>query len=241
MVADYRGTSLRRRNRETRLGRGYNRGMSIQNPARARALAMIVALLLAACSPPAPPVSPLPYTDDFSNPQSGWQTLSDVSAEVKYDNGRLRFIIQQENLTQWSVAGRQFADGDFQVDAQAIGGPTDNGFGVIFRFQDRKNFYHFEISSDGYWRAGIMKDGAWENWADWAPHPAIQTGNATNRMRVIMQGDQFVFLVNDQQVAQRRDATFAAGDIGLFALTLIDAPGTDVAFDNVSVTAVGGQ
>ena len=28
------------------------------------------------------------------------------------------------------------------------------------------------------------------------------------------------------------------GDIGLFALTLIDEPGTDIAFDNVKVTAV---
>ncbi len=217
--------------------------MSTQNPARpgALTLAVIVMLLLAACGPAAPPVSPLPYSDDFSNPQSGWQTLSDVSAEVKYDNGRLRFTIQQENLTQWSVAGRQFADGDFQVDAQAVGGPTDNGFGVVFRFQDRKNFYHFEISSDGYWRAGMMKDGAWENWEDWAAHPAIQTGNAVNRIRVIMKSDEFVFMVNDQQIAQRQDASFASGDIGLFALTLIDAPGTDVAFDNVAVTEVNSQ
>lgn len=215
--------------------------MRIHLTARAGTLVVVLALLLAACGPAAPPVSPLPYTDDFSNPQSGWQTLSDVSAEVKYDNGRLRFTIQQENLTQWSMAGRRFADGDLQVEAQAVGGPTDNGFGVIFRFQDRRNFYHFEISSDGYWRAGIMKDGAWENWEDWAAHPAIQTGGAVNRIRVIMKGDEFVFMVNDQRIAQRRDASFASGDIGLFALTLIDAPGTDVAFDNVSVTAVGDQ
>ena len=43
-------------------------------------------LLLAACSAqPAPqnPLTPLPYADDFSNPQSGWQTLNDLSADVK--------------------------------------------------------------------------------------------------------------------------------------------------------------
>ena len=200
------------------------------------AIAVSVMLVMPACSPAQLPASPLPYNEDFSNPQSGWQTLTDVSAEVKYDNGQLRFTINQENLTQWSVAGRKFQDGEFAVDAQANGGPTDNGFGVIFRFQDRKNFYHFEISSDGYWRAGVMKDGNWENWEDWAAHPAIQTGNATNHIKVVMKGDSFVYMVNDQQITQRQDASFASGDIGLFALTLIDAPGTDISFDNVAVT-----
>ncbi|MCS7061541.1 MAG: DUF1080 domain-containing protein [Anaerolineae bacterium] len=199
---------------------------------------VILMIGLPACAVNQPLTSPLPYRDDFSDPQSGWQTLSDVSADVMYDNGRLRFVVKQENLTQWSVAGRQFADGDFEVEAQATAGPTDNGFGVIFRFQDRKNFYHFEISSDGYWRAGIVKDGNWENWSDWTAHPAIQTGNAVNRIRVIMQGDRFVFMVNDQLVAQHQDSSFAYGDIGLFALSLIDAPGVDVSFDNVSVKEV---
>jgi len=203
------------------------------------AMAMVMALLLAACNgaPPTPVASSLPYADDFSDPGSGWQTLSDVSADVKYDNGALRFTIKQENLTQWSNPGKAFQDGVLEVDAAPNDGPTDNGFGVLFRYKDRKNFYHFEISSDGYWRAGLMRDGKWENWEDWAGHPNIKTGDAVNHIKVVMQGDTFTFFVNDQQVSQRQDKSFDSGDIGLFALTLIDAPGTDVSFDNVSVTA----
>ncbi len=214
--------------------------LRLTRPVLLAAFTVALAAALAACSsaPVAPTTTPLPYADDFSDPNSGWQTLSDVSADVKYDGGRLRFVIKQENLTQWSVPGKAIEDGALEVDAQPVGGPTDNGFGVMFRFKDRKNFYHFEISSDGYWRAGRMKDGAWENWEDWATHPAIKTGMESNRIKVIMQGDQFTFLVNGQQIAQKQDAAFGAGDIGLLALTLIDAPGTDVAFDNVSVVAL---
>ena len=196
-----------------------------------------VLLLVTSCAKPSN-TTPLPYSDDFSSPSSGWQTLSDISADVKYDSGKLRFVIKQENLTQWSLAGKKFGDGVFEVETQPNGGPIDNGFGVLFRVRDRKNFYHFEISSDGYWRAGIMQNGIWSNWADWTASPTIHTGNAINKLKVIMKGDAFTFFINDQQVAQRVDKTFSEGDIGLFALTLLDKPGTDISFDNVSVTAL---
>ncbi len=196
-----------------------------------------ILILLSACAKPSPN-TPLPYTEDFNTPNSGWEVLSDVSADVKYDAGKLRFIIKQENLTQWSVAGKLFQDGVFEVEAQPNAGPADNGFGVLFRVKDRKNFYHFEISSDGYWRGGVMKEGDWQNWDDWAESSAIKTGNAVNKFKVVMQASKFTIYVNDQLITQQEDATFASGDIGLFALTLLDKPGTDVSFDNVSVTAV---
>lgn len=202
-----------------------------------RVIVLCAALLATSCAQPSN-TTPLPYADDFTNPSSGWQTLSDISANVQYESNKLRFVINQENLTQWSVAGKSFADGVITVEAQSNGGPSDNGFGVIFRVQDRRNFYHFGISSDGYWRAGMMKDGDWENWDDWAPTNAIIAGIAVQKIRVVMKGNMFTFYINDQQVFEVQDDTYAAGDIGLFALTLIDNPGTDISFDNVSVTAV---
>jgi hypothetical protein len=185
-----------------------------------------------------PPLTPLPYSDDFSDPNSGWETLSDLNADVSYEAGTLRIVIKRENLIQWSAAGKHFGDAVFEVDARPNGGPLDNGFGVIFRMKDRNNFYHFAISSDGYWRAGYVRDGVWSNWDDWQPHPAIRSGSQVNRIKVVMQGTKLSFFVNDQFIASREDSLFASGDIGVFALTLIDAPGTDITFDNVLVSAV---
>ena len=178
----------------------------------------------------------LPYSDTFDDPKSGWTITSDLSGDARYDGGRMRIVVKNENLTIWSTAGKVFGNGVYAIDAQPIGGPQDNGFGVLFRVTDRQNFYHFEISSDGYWRAGITKDGKWANWGDWMQHPAIRTGGDVNRIRIVMQGPKFDFYVNDQLIHSRQDDSFAQGDIGVMALTVIDQPGTDVAFDNASVT-----
>lgn len=198
----------------------------------------MLAVLLTACAQPAPqnPLTTLPYSDDFSNPQSGWQTLNDLSADVKYDNGALRITVKQENVTQWSAAGKRFKDGVIEVEAKPVAGPTDNGFGILFRMKDRKNYYHFEISSDGYWKAGWVVDGAWKDWNDWQPHPAIKAGGESNRLKVVMQGEKFTFFINDQEITSFEDKQFAEGDIALFALSLLGQPGTDIAFDNFSVT-----
>jgi len=199
---------------------------------------MLVALLAACAQQPAQqtPLTPLPYTDDFSNSQSGWQTLNDLSADVKYDNGALRITVKQENVTQWSAAGKRFKDGVIEVDAKAIAGPTDNGYGVLFHMKDRKNYYHFEISSDGYWKAGWVQDGAWKDWNDWQPHPAIKGGAENNKLKIVMKGEKFTFFVNDQEISTIEDKLFSEGDIAMFALSVIDQPGTDITFDNVSVT-----
>ena len=188
----------------------------------------------------APVSTTLPFKDDFSNDKSGWETLSDNDpiAMMAYQNGQLRILVKQANVTQWSQARKLLKDAVIEVDAQAnAGGPTDNGYGVIFRLKDRKNFYHFEVSSDGYWRAGIVKDDKWENWGDWQQHPAIKPGFASNHLKVEMVGDKFVFSVNGQKMGDQQDATFDAGDFGLFAQSQFNVPGVDVSFDNVNVTA----
>ncbi len=188
--------------------------------------------------PSGAPVTPLPFTDDFSNDKSGWETLSDNDpvAAMAYKDGQLRILVKQANVTQWSLAKKPLKDAVIEVDGQAnTGGPTDNGYGVIFRLKDRKNFYHFEVSSDGYWRAGILKDDKGENWGDWQQHPAIKPGYAINHLKVEMLGDKFVFSVNGQKVGDKQDATFSAGDFGVFAQSQFNVPGVDISFDNVSV------
>ncbi len=196
----------------------------------------MAAALLSACGASGPKLTALPFTDDFNDAKSGWTVTADLSGDTKYDNGRLHILVKNENFTIWSTAGKLIKDGVYEVDAQPIGGPQDNGFGVIYRMKDRKNFQHFEISSDGYWRAGQTKDGTWANWSDWIQHPAIKTGGDVNRIKIMMKADKVTFFVNDQMVNERAEPAPAAGDIGVFALTLLDQPGVEVVFDNVSVS-----
>lgn len=200
--------------------------------------ASALALVLAACSTSnEPPLTQLPYSEDFSNPNSGWTTSADLSGDTQYATGQMRILVKTENISIWSVSGKSFRDVIYEVDAQPVGGPQDNGYGVLFRYKDRKNFYHFEVSSDGYWRAGIMKEGKMDNWADWQQHPAIKTNNEVNRIKIQMKGEQLTYFVNDKEIYTRTDKELLRGDLGVFALTSPDRPNVEIAFDNVTVVA----
>jgi hypothetical protein len=194
-------------------------------------------LSLTACNPASnePPLTELPYSEDFSNTASGWEVSSDLTGETAYRDGQMQILVKNDNFTIWSFANKSFKDAIYEVDAAPISGPEDNGFGVVFRYKDRKNFLHFEISSDGYWRAGTMKEGKFDEYADWVQHPAIKTGNATNRIRIEMRGDEFVYAVNGTEILRRSEPGFERGDLGVFVLTVFDQPNVTVGFDNVSV------
>jgi hypothetical protein len=203
------------------------------------ALTALCVLALTACSQSnAPQFTALPYSDDFSNPQSGWTVTADLSGDTKYDGGVMRITVKNENLTMWSVAGKNFKDVVYEVDMKKVEGPDDNGFGVIFGMKDRNTFCHFDISSDGYWRAGTTtKDKGWQNFADWLQHQAILPGDQLNKVSIALKGESVTFSVNGQQLETRTQPECTQGDIGVFALTQIGQPGVSIAFDNVSVKA----
>ena len=124
------------------------------------------------------------------------------------------------------------------MDATKIGGPDDNAFGVLCRYQDVDNYYYFYISSDGY--AGIGIDNAGTKTVisssdgNLAPDSGINQGAATNHIRADCIGNTLTLYVNGSQVASATDSSFSGGDVGLVAKTF-SAAGTDIMFDNFFV------
>ncbi len=200
-------------------------------------LAVCAAGCLAACTTPeTPKTSALPFLDDFSNASSGWKVSTDLAGDTKYEAGQMRVFVKNENLTIWSNAGKRFDDMVYEVDTQTIEGPEDNGLGVLFGYKDNQTFCHFEISSDGYWRAGIStKEKKWVNFSDWQPNSAILPGNAVNRVGVMVKGDTVTYSVNGQLLDTRVQPECRGGDIAVFALSQIGSPGVLIGFDNVAV------
>lgn len=176
------------------------------------------------------------YEDDFSNPPTGWGTWSKGGASVEYHNGGLRILIGQAQYDFWSVAGQKFADATIEVDAEKIGGPDDNDFGIICRYQDKDNFYMLVASSDGYYGIAKMKDGQYSMiGADQLQYSSVITrGHAVNRVRADCIGNQLTLYVNGQKLMYAQDDDFASGDVGVLA-GAYDAQGVDVLFDNFVV------
>ena len=197
---------------------------------------VLCALALAACGPA---LTPLPYADDFSNPDGGWKTAGDEAIKISVQDGALHFTIDDLDTIAWSTPkDKRFGDFVLDVDAIQVDGPDDNTYGVIFRYQDDRNFYRIDISGDGYFAVLKRKDGVWTKVQDYVETPAVKQGNAVNHLQVIAKGNQFTFNVNGETVKTISDGDFSSGDIGVTAGTLFDNAGVHIAFDNVSVSEV---
>jgi hypothetical protein len=205
---------------------------------RCMVLSMIVlcTLILTACGPA---LTPLPFTEDFSNSNNGWKTASDETIKIGVQDGALHFTIDDLDTIAWSTPkDKRFGDFALEVDATQVDGPNDNTYGVIFRYQDDRNFYRLDISGDGYFAVFKRKDGAWTKVQDYVESAAVKQGNATNHLQVIAKGNQFTFNVNGETVKTFSDKDFPNGNIGVTAGTLFDNAGVHIAFDNIKVSEV---
>ncbi len=209
---------------------------------RKLALALALMVLLAGCSLPSldqsanAAVQPgnILYKDDFSDPSSGWETWNEPSGSmVAYQNGGLRIYIAEKEYDFWSRPGKRVSDVRLEVDAIKLGGPDDNDFGLICRYQDRDNFYAFLASSDGY--AGILKvkEGKYViiSGAQMAFSESVHQGAAQNHLRADCSGANLSLYVNEQKILAVQDQDFKSGEIGLIAGTGA-TPGADLYFDN---------
>lgn len=175
--------------------------------------------------------------DDFSNPESGWSTLSSDAAEIAYNQGGLRFQIKAVNFDYWSLPGSRFSDVTMAVDAKMLDGPEDNDFGLICRYQDQYNFYALLISSDGYGGIVKVKDGLYtilNNTEGLEYGSMIHTGTETNQLRGDCINNRLTLYVNHEPFLEVEDSDFSVGEVGLI-VGAYNQSGVDILFDNYFV------
>jgi hypothetical protein len=177
------------------------------------------------------------FSDNFSNPESGWDRIDQTDYYADYFNNAYRITVNSKMSDSWANPDDNiFGDVSILVDATKKGGPDDNDFGVICRYQNANQFYYAVISSDGYF--GITKVTSVSSkligrdsveFSD-----AIHQGFATNHIRFDCNGNKLSLYVNGQQLDQQTDGEYATGNVGLIAGTY-DTPGTDILFNNFFV------
>lgn len=180
----------------------------------------------------------LVYEEGFDDPAGGWDVYVEDYHRAGYVEGEYRLGVYRDNRVIWGnpLDGVQFADFVVEVDARQVAGPLDNNLGLLVRYQaGGEDFYWFQVSSDGYYSVDLLLADEWVTLVSWEPSEAINQGHgATNRLKVVCDGDRFSFYVNDDHLVDVTDGTFRTGTIGLAAGTL-DEPGVVVHFDNLKV------
>jgi hypothetical protein len=153
-----------------------------------------------------------------------------------YDADRYRVTVNSPNADFWTNPGLYFTDVLIDVDAGKIGGPDDNDFGILCRYQDTENFYFLIISSDGYYGIGKVQEGKQELLEPPQMYHSdfIFTGETPNHLQAECNGSRLALAVNGVLIAETTDSTFQEGDIGLIVGSF-DVPGVDIWFDNLLV------
>jgi hypothetical protein len=142
--------------------------------------------------------------DDFTDDWSLYQGR--LSAQVT--DSSLQLTADDVFKKPFSVTRQHWGDFDLRVHTHPAAGPLNNGYGVIFRLQDKGNnspddddFYLFLISSDGYYQVVRSIAGDQKELSAWIPSPLVNQGlGVNNTVGVVAIGDTFRFYVNDQPV-----------------------------------------
>ena len=186
------------------------------------------------------PVQPgqVAYAATFDQLIEDWNQY-EGRLEAQVADGVLRLHVGEVGSGPFSTTRQHFADFDLHVQATAIEGPENNGFGVIFRLQDGDNtipsddrYYLFLISSDGYYEVKRVVGREEKLLSAWIESPLINLHiGATNWLRVIARGNRFQFLINDQPV-QVCVPNNPAGESTYFMGECVDGTMQDVLVDN---------
>lgn len=208
----------------------------------ALALGLVACLPEAATGPDPCDVNGALFSDDFEGERDcGWQLYSGTGVSSEIDGGVLRISNSLSGEITWANAGQNFDDVVISVQAQQVGGPDDNAYGVICRYQSPENFYVFLISGDGNYAIGKYQSGSPQieylsGEGQYVFSEEINQGVATNEFRASCIGNELALSVNGAPLATVTDPTFVTGDIGLGASAF--QPGTAVIeFDNIRVSS----
>jgi len=177
------------------------------------------------------------FTDDFSDPASGWGAASTETYVRGYDSGKYLIRIDVPDWFAWSTGGYAYEDVSIEATARSEG-DVDNHYGLICRASD-EGFYYFAISADGYYAIFRRTEDS-----ELLPltgramlrSPVIRAGSTNNRLLAVCEGSTLTFYVNGEKIAQVEDSTLTKGDIGMAGGTAPRANTTLIWFDNLTVT-----
>jgi len=180
-----------------------------------------------------------PFSDNFSNPASGWPIADDGQVRYEYLSGVYRMLVRPTDYLAGARPGVKCSDYTVAVDVRNATG-TDGTYGLIYGLSDDwQQFYTFEIAPDGsYYLWRYDGNGNWTLLQS-GYSPSINTGTGANRLKIERVGAQIKAYANDQLLTTLSDSTYTGvRHVGLF-VTSYSQPNVDARFDNFVMCAPG--
>lgn len=143
-------------------------------------------------------------------------------------------MLNKEATTRYSYYDVGYQDVDVEAQGHWVSGEGGYEYGIVWRASsDGDAYYIFVVTDDGKYNVALFKDDKYTDLIPYTASPLVHTGATPNRLRVVAQGDQFEFYLNDTRVGTVTDTNLTGGNVGLFFYN--KEPNTTVAFDEFVV------
>lgn len=177
------------------------------------------------------------YSDNFSNPASGWPIYDQGDYYSNYVNGEYRILIRDDYSWFAVTPGVSLEQNDAYSITVDIRSPTsDQAYathGIILGIYPYfSQFYEFDIGPDGYYSIYLFNQGYWYKQAE-GYSSAIHLGTATNHLRIDYHYNLLDVYVNGQLITQVY-ASGLYGRAGLMSFSY-DKGGVDAYFDDFNI------
>jgi len=159
------------------------------------------------------------FYDDFSNGES-WPLYADdhVSFKVK-DSNLVMTAFNPDKYNGWMLTWPVISDYYLEMTTKTQQCSGKDTYGNMVRaVKTDKGYigYLYNISCDGHYSLRRWNGEQYISLVDWTPSDQINSGaNQTNRIGLMVNGNQFTFYANGKQIGQYQDDTHREGRFGV--------------------------
>ena len=161
--------------------------------------------------------------DDFDGARSTveWFIGRDPTYSATIVNNAYQIVLQQfdegrSTSTIWgSIQGLYFHDYIVRARVRVLQDDVLARYGLWLRYQDDFHFLFFGMENTGRYRAARFQTGYTEL-NPWTEDDIVNTGNATNVLEVLVDGDNFTMSINGEALVTVFDTTYTDGRIAFF-------------------------
>lgn len=161
---------------------------------------------------------------NFDTPGGAWISGSDETVARGIEGGVYYVsVMSSEGLLWGYTLGPKTGDTPprdvvIEADVRLSQGGGEVAYGFICRRTEGENYYALTLNNQGQARIARTDGNQITPLTDWLPAPSVRSPQETNRLRAGCVGDVLWLEVNGNLIAQAQDATWSAGDYGLYVM-----------------------
>ena len=191
------------------------------------------------------PLSPTPvvfYSGDGNGFADLFKPAKSNSYDVRFDSTNYLFDLKKRGVFLTSISKKPYKNLAVDVTVANLGDKENAGIaGFVVRASGTNGAdgILLEIDTAGNWRIEKKdQSGTRRPVTEWLSSDVIKTGNAENRIGVVVRGESLYFLVNGVELYSMADFQGEGAYWGLIGATQTNSPSVQIKYQNLRVEEV---